>query len=70
MGLKVTLTTTPGGGTVLSASTKNREAHWAEWTRLVPSTIDRSRPAPQDINEALDQLAEYVRELRASWGDY
>lgn len=70
MGLRVVLTTTPGGATVLSVSTKSRQAHWSEWVSLVPSTIIRDRPMPADVNEALDQLADYVRELRASWGDY
>lgn len=70
MGLRLTLTTTPGGATVMTASVKQREAHWAEWSQLVPATIRRDLPPPSDINEALELVSEYLAELMRSWGDY
>lgn len=69
-GLKLVLTTTPGGATVLTASVKQREAHWAEWTALVPATIRRDVHQPSDVNEALAFMLAYVQELMRSWGDY
>lgn len=69
-GLKLVLTTTPGGATVLTVSVKNRAAHWAEWSQLVPATIRRDLPPPSDVNEALELVSEYLAELMRSWGDY